>query len=200
MEYRNLHSLMPAKESHQEPYITEQEYLEGEKHATERHEYVNGRVYAMAGASKRHNRIARNFINRMEAAANKAGCEVFFSDIKVRTERHKTYYYPDVVVACDQNEDDEYYLQNPCLIIEVTSATTLRKDYLEKALSYQSIPSLRAYLIVAQDKTQIDMLLRHEDSWELQQFDQIHDTIDLPCIDMRLSLNDIYAGIDTNSD
>ncbi len=189
---------MPAKNPKQE-YITEQEYLEGEKHAAERHEYVNGRVYAMAGASKRHNRIARNFITRMGSAANKAGCEVFFSDIKVRAEKYKTHYCPDVVVACDQNEDDEYYLQSPCLIIEVTSATTLRKDYLEKALSYQSIPSLQAYLIVAQDKLQVDMLVRDEDTWELQQFDHNDAEIDLPCINLSLGMVDIYAGIKTES-
>lgn len=84
--------------------ISETDYLAGEKLATERHEYVNGQTYLMAGASKRHNRLARNFIICLEPIANKQGCEIFFSDMKVRIEKNAAYYYPDVVISC---EDDE---------------------------------------------------------------------------------------------
>lgn len=190
---------MPAaRELQQDQYISEEDYLEGEKSATERHEYVDGKIHLMAGASKRHNRIARNFIISMEAGADQANCEVFFSDIKVRAAKHKTYYYPDVVVGCAEDDDaDEYYLEKPCLIVEVTSSSTLRKDYLEKALVYQAIPSLQAYLIAAQDKPQVDMLVRDaEGSWELQQFDDLEDEITLPCLGITLSLTNIYAGVE----
>ena len=157
---------MPANSSQHDPYMTEDEYLAGEKKANTRHEYVNGHVYAMAGASKNHNRIARNFITRMADAADQKGCETYFSDIKVRSEKYKTYYYPDIVLS-GEDDGNDYFLENPCLIVEVTSASTLRKDYLEKALSYQSIESLQAYLIVSQDKPQVDMLVRNtEGSWE----------------------------------
>lgn len=191
---------MSITQSKKDSYITEEEYLEGEKHADERHEYVNGHVYAMAGASKRHNRIARNFINRLEAAADNSGCEIFFSDIKVRTEKHKTYYYPDVVISCDENDADEYYLETPCLIIEVTSASTMRKDYLEKALVYQSMPTLQAYLIVAQDKAQVDMLVRDGDMWQLKQFDDLNDDVVLPCLNTSLKLTKIYAGVELDEE
>jgi Uma2 family endonuclease len=187
---------MFTKQPVTDTYIVEAEYLEGEKQAEERHEYVNGRVYALAGASKRHNRIARNFITRLGSAADEAGCELFFSDIKVRSEKHKTYYYPDVVLGCDEDSADDYYLEKPCLIIEVTSASTLRKDYLEKALSYQSIASLQAYLIVAQDKPQVDMLVRDDDAWLLRQFDDAEAVVDLPCLNVSLSLAEIYAGVE----
>lgn len=150
-----------ARELHSH-YISEAEYLEGEKRADERHEYVDGQLYLMAGTSKRHNRIARNFITQMETAALGKNCEVFFSDIKVRAAKHKTYYYPDVVVGCAEDDDaDDYYLEKPCLIIEVSSESTIRKDYLEKALVYQAISSLQAYLIVAQDKPQVDIGQSH---------------------------------------
>lgn len=83
------------------------------------------------------------------------------------------------------------------LIVEVTAAPTLRKDYLEKALSYQSIDSLQAYLIVAQDKPQVDMLFRAEDrSWQLQQFSHLEDELVLPCPDMTLTLAMVYSGIE----
>ncbi|MFM2320789.1 MAG: hypothetical protein RLZZ215_3410 [Pseudomonadota bacterium] len=177
--------------------ISEADYLAGEKLATERHEYVNGQTYLMAGASKRHNRIARNFIICLEPIANKQGCEIFFSDMKVRIEKNAAYYYPDVVISCEDDESNEYYLETPCLIIEVTSDSTLRKDYMEKSLAYQGIPSLQAYLVVAQDKPQIDMLTRStEGGWQLQQFDRLEDEIYLPCLGCLLLVSEIYAGIE----
>jgi len=187
---------MSANNSQRDTYITEDEYLSGEKEADTRHEYVNGHVYAMAGASKRHNRIARNFITRMADAADKQNCETYFSDIKVRSKKYKTYYYPDIVLSCDDDDENDYFLEKPCLIVEVTSASTMRKDYLEKALSYQAIVSLQAYLIVAQDKPQVDMLTRNADqSWELQQFSELENVLALPCLEMPLTLQEIYLGI-----
>lgn len=180
-----------------ERQMTELEYLEKEKLATERHEYVDGNIHLMAASSKQHNRIVGNIFMQLETIANDLHCEVFFSDIKIRIAKRKTYYYPDVVVGCAEDDDaDDYYLEKPCLIVEVTSASTLRKDYLEKALVYQSIPSLQAYLIVAQDKPQVDMLVRDaEGGWELQQFDRLEDAITLPCLEITLNLADIYAGV-----
>jgi len=181
----------------QDTYISEQDYLSTEKLADCRHEFVDGKVFAMDAASKRHNRIVRNLITSMADAADHSGCETYFSDIKVRTEKYKTYYYPDVVVSCEQDDSSDYYLEKPCLIVEVTSASTLRKDYLEKALSYQSIDSLQAYLIVAQDKPQVDMLFRAEDrSWQLQQFSHLEDELVLPCPDMTLTLAMAYSGVE----
>ena len=103
---------MPLARQMSGQYLSEAEYLEGEKLAAERHEYVDGQTYLMAGASKRHNRIARNFINRMEDAANRKGCEVFFSDVKVRVAKYKTYYYPDVVVSCSADDEADEDLKH----------------------------------------------------------------------------------------
>jgi len=186
---------MAVKKSQQDGFITEEDYLAGESQADQRHEYTNGHTVAMAGASKQHNRIARNFITSLSNTADALNCETYFSDIKVRAEKYKSYYYPDVVVSCEEDEND-YYLEKPCLIIEITSASTMRKDYLEKALSYQSIASLQAYLIVAQDKAQVDMLLRNaEGSWELQHVNRLDDELMLPCLNMTLTLQAIYSGI-----
>ena len=94
------------------------------------------------------------------------------------------------------DDTDEYYLEAACLIVEVTSDSTLRKDYLEKALAYQSIPTLQAYLIVAQDKAQVDILVRDGDAWQLQQFDDSSAAdIVLPCLNTSLKLTEIYAGM-----
>lgn len=188
---------MSVTKQQEDHYITEAEYLEGEKLAEERHEYIDGRIYAMAGASKRHNRIAGNCYRAFMDKGN-GQCEAFMGDLKVRAStQRKTYYYPDVVVGCAEDDNaDEYYLEKPCLIVEVSSDSTIRKDYLEKALAYQAIPSLQAYLIVAQDKPLVDMLARNaEGSWDLHQFDRLKDEISLPCLDMTLSLQTIYLGV-----
>ena len=111
-------------------YITEQDYLEGEKIAEVRHEYVDGVVYAMAGTSLRHNDIAINITSLLRPLTRGTPCKVNASD------------------------------------------STIHKDYMEKSLAYQSIASLQAYLVVAQDKVQVDMLVRLEDgSWGVRQFD-----------------------------
>lgn len=188
---------MSTAQQLQGDYVSEADYLAHEKLATERHEYVAGQIYLMAGASKQHNRIARNFINRLENAAKNKGCDVFFSDIKVRVEKYAAYYYPDVVVDCSADGDeDDYYLKTPCLIIEIASDSTIRKDYMEKSLAYQSIPSLKAYLVVAQDKAQVDMLIRADNGdWQLKQFDSLDTEITLPCLDTTLSLTAIYQQV-----
>jgi len=87
-------------------------------------------------------------------------------------------------------------LEKPCLIVEVASDSTIRKDYMEKSLVYQSIAALQAYLVVAQDRVQVDMLVRLEDgSWGLKKFDRLDDEIELPCLGMVLSVADIYCGV-----
>lgn len=178
-------------------FVSEADYLTGEQQATERHEYVNGRVYAMAGASKRHNRIAMNCVVQMTLAARNSPCTVYASDIKVHATKHHSYYYPDVVVGCESDETSDYVLEKPCLIVEVSSDSTLRKDYLEKSLAYQAMPSLKAYLIVAQDKVQVDMLVRDvEGAWELQQFNELEAELSLPCPSLSLSVASIYEGLD----
>lgn len=174
--------------------ISEADYLAGELLASDRHEYVKGRVYAMAGASKRHNRIAGNIYRAVMAAGS--ACTAYISDMKVHSNKYHSYYYPDVVVGCDSNETDEYVLENPCLIVEVTSDSTLRKDYLEKSLAYQAISSVQVYLIVAQDKVQVDMLTRASDgAWELQQFNELGAELNLSCPLMMLSVAATYEGI-----
>ena len=178
------------------PYIQEDEYLAQELTANERHEYVDGKIYLMAGSSKRHNRIALNIASYFNQLTRDSNCQVYASDMKVRIKERSSYYYPDVVVSCDNADNNDYFLDYPCLIIEVTSDSTLRKDFLEKALAYQSIPSLQTYLIVAQDKYQVDILRRNaKGSWDLSQMMELGQSIELPCPVSILRLQEIYQDI-----
>lgn len=178
-------------------YITEAEYLEAEKLAEERHEYVDGHVYAMAGTSRRHNRIAFNIAFNLRLASQDNPCDIHLSDVKARAQRSKAYYYPDVIVSCQQDEADDYYLEKPCLIVEVTSKATEWKDYAEKLIAYQKLASLQVYLIVAQDQPLVTMYYRDEETgWEVARFDELEQVLTLPCPDCTLTLADIYEGVD----
>lgn len=180
----------------QQPFMTEDEYLAQELNATERHEYVDGYIYLMAGSSKCHNRIALNIATYFNQLTRNSSCQVYASDMKVRVKERNSYYYPDIVVSCDDDDNNDYFLDYPFLIIEVTSDSTLRKDYLEKPLVYQSISSLKNYLIVAQDKYQVDILKRNEKgNWDLSQMNQLEQSIELTCPVSNLSLREIYQGI-----
>jgi Uma2 family endonuclease len=178
-------------------YMTEADYLEGEKHAEIRHEYVDGQVYAMAGTSRRHNSIAFNIAFNLRLASRDKPCDIHLSDVKAKAQRSKAYYYPDVMVSCQQDEADAYYLEKPCLIVEVTSKSTEWKDYAEKLIAYQKLASLQVYLIVAQDQALVTMVYRDAESgWEVARFDALEQTLTLPCPESTLTLADIYEGID----
>lgn len=183
--------------THSSTDISEAEYLAGEQRATIRHEYVDGKVYAMAGTSLRHNDIAMNIAFALRLAARGTPCRVNVSDVKVRAEKPKAYYYPDVIVGCADDETHDYYLEKPCVIVEVTSPSTEWKDRHQKTVAYQKIDSLQAYLIVAQDRIQVTVYSRDADgAWEVALYDQAEQTIPMPCATEMLSVADIYEGID----
>src|SRR3989442_10570028 len=134
-------------------WISPEEYLEGERIAEVKHEYVAGRVYAMAGASDNHNRISGNIFAALHHHLRGKPCDVFTNDMKVRTapEHGSSFYYPDVVVACDPTDNAKYYRERPLYVFEVISPDTERTDRREKAISYYYIPTIEAYIIADQD-------------------------------------------------
>lgn len=176
--------------------IPEQEYLEGEKQSDVKHEYIDGYIYAMAGASKRHNKITLNIAMSLSAASRKTPCDVYTSDMKVRAVGKKSYFYPDVVVSCDEDDADDYYLEKPCLIVEVLSKSTEKRDRSEKLLSYMNIPTLKAYLLVEQEKPEAELFYRKADGdWWVESVEGLDAVIKLPCPNMDLSLADVYQAI-----
>src|SRR5437660_9009490 len=138
------------------PYLSVAEYLAGERDSDVRHEYVDGQVYAMAGASDRHNRIALNIASRLNEHLVNDECEAFVSDMKIKVEE-ALYYYPDVVVTCDPPGGDAYFRTQPRLIVEVTSPSTERVDRYEKLHAYRRIESLQEYVLVSQDAPLIEV-------------------------------------------
>ena len=148
--------------------ISPDEYLEGERLAEVRREYVDGHVYEMAGASDDHNRVAGNIFAELRERLRGHRCEPFINDMKVKMPPafDDAYYYPDVLVACDPTDNARYFRERPSVIIEVLSPETERTDRREKAIAYRQIPTVEAYVLVEQERMAATILHRTEPGWQ----------------------------------
>ncbi len=184
--------------AHEHLTIPVQEYLEGEQGSDIRHEYLAGQVFAMAGAGEKHNRIAGNLFFHLRAAARGKECGVFISDMKVRVEHNDAYYYPDVMVTCDPQDTESLHKRLPCLIVEVLSPATEAIDRREKFIAYRTLPSLRYYLLAAQDVRRVELYQRTEKNvqWLYQVLEGTGD-IDIVCdgFHAAFTLDDIYEDV-----
>jgi Uma2 family endonuclease len=133
-------------------FLTTDAYLAGELESRVRHEYVDGEVYAMVGASDRHGLITLNLAGLLSQRLPNR-CQVFSSDMRVRIQapERDIFYYPDVLVSCDPRDRAPYYRKYPCLVVEVLSPHTARLDRFEKFLFYQQLESLEEYVLVSQE-------------------------------------------------
>ena len=183
-------------------FISVEVYLEGEKDSPIRHEYVDGHVFAMAGASDRHNRIAINFTSRLNDSLSDGPCAVFMSDMKLVVDAN-TYYYPDVVVACDPPGGDRYTRRQPILIVEITSHTTERTDRFEKLPTYKRISGLKECVLVAQDQMFIEIHRMIDSEWRIEILTKPEEVLRLDSVGprLRLTLAEVYrnAELDTSS-
>jgi Uma2 family endonuclease len=181
----------------QEHLIPIREYLDGEQKSDIRHEYLAGRVEPIAGAGEKHNRISLNMAFHLRAAARGKACGVFISDMKVRVEQNDAYYYPDVMVTCDTQDTEPLYKHTPCLIVEVLSPATEAIDRREKMTAYRTLPSLRYYLLVAQDKRQIEFFTRASDNRWHSAIIENTGILEILCDGFKanFSLDDIYEDV-----
>ncbi len=180
-------------------YLSEEEYLQYELGAEIRHEYVDGQVYAMAGASENHARICMNIAFHLRGAARGGDCGVFLSDMKLKIPESRAYYYPDVMLLCKRAaEDDDYYKHQPCFVAEVASKSTRATDRREKLWNYQKIASLKYYLLVDSLKKKIEYFRRDDvGNWQ-QAILEDEETLNVQCGDYQaiLTLDDIYEDVD----
>jgi len=174
--------------------ISAEDYLEGEKFAEFRHEYVDGYVYAMAGASDDHNRIAGNLFAVIHAALRGKRCEPFSTDMKVKIPPTfaDVFYYPDVMVVCDPTDNSKYYRERPSIIFEVISPETERTDRREKAIAYRQISTIEAYILVEQDRVAATVLLRADQGWQSELLEGSGSVLKLPGISLEIPLERIY--------
>lgn len=175
-------------------HFTVEEYLAFEETAEVRHEYVGGRLYAMTGATKRHNRIVGNIYRKLDDATEDNPCRVYFEAVKLRVS-DDVIYYPDIMVACEP-DDDPLIEHNPCLVVEIASPDTEATDRREKFIAYRNLPSLRGYIIVAQDRRSVEHHFRDEDGdWRNEIFEEGSLTLQCPP-GATLALDDVYRRIE----
>lgn len=172
--------------------ISVEEYLEGEKASDVRHEYVAGAVYAMAGASGLHNLLTLAFAANLRHHLRGSPCRVFMSDMKVRV--RDAFYYPDLVVVCGTVDAGAYYQTAPTLVVEILSESTEARDRLEKRLAYQSLESLKEYVLVAQDKMRVEIYRRIEDGWQLETY-SYGDRVRLASINYETAIEQLYEDV-----
>ena len=181
-------------------FLTAAEYLAFERKSEERHEYYDGEIFAMSGASRRHNLVTVNISGELRQQLKGRPCETYSADMRVFVPATGLYTYPDVVVVCGepQFQDDEFdTLLNPTVIIETLSPSTERYDRGQKFWHYRSIASLQHYVLAAQDEYCVDCYTKEADGrWFLHDARALaHDTVELTAIQCRLAMSEIYDKV-----
>lgn len=172
------------------------DYLAFEESASARHEYIGGRIHAMAGTSERHNLIAGNVFAFLHGKLRGGPCRAYMSDFKVRLEinRDDLFYYPDIMVSCIREGLETHYLRFPKLIAEVLSPSTDAIDRREKFLNYRTIPTLDEYLVIAQDAPEVT-IHRRRLGWQATVLRAPEDLVELESLKLSLTIAQIYEGL-----
>ncbi len=187
-----LYSIMP-RVAEQTKIVTVTEYLEFEETATDKHEFVDGQVFAMAGASDAHNRIALR-LAAMLLEAETENCRTYSSDMKLQI--GEIFYYPDVMVTCSNVDLKQNKKTQPCAIIEVLSSSTADIDRGEKWQNYQKLESLKTYVLLDQTKVTAEVFQRLEgEAWRYEKL-ELGSKLKIPCLNLEVALEDIYRGVE----
>ena len=181
-------------------YVTPEDYLAFEREAEIKHEYCNGQLYAMSGASREHNLVTGNIFGELRTQLKGRTCEVYTGEMRVLvdTARSYAYRYPDVVVACEEPrfEDDVFdTLLNPTVIVEVLSPSTAARDRGEKFEDYGQLASLHEYVLVAQKEVCVEHYLRQGSQWVSHEYRELDAVLRLMSIHCALPLREIYERV-----
>ena len=176
-------------------------YLQLEAEGDQKYEYEDGYILAMAGGEPRHGELAGNAITSLNNAlrAKNKPCRAHSSDVKVSVRAVNRRYYPDVSVVRGEVERDELEpkaITNPILLVEVLSDSTEVRDRGPKFRAYRQLPSLREYVLIKQEEMVVEVFSRNEDgSWRIQSATEREDKVELPSLEISLSLADLYYGV-----
>jgi len=187
---------MPAV--HTQAHYTAEEYLTLERSASSKSEFHDGQIYAMTGASREHNLVTINIAGELRSQLKKRPCEAYVNDMRVKAVDARSYHYPDIVVVCGTPQFEDAHVDtliNPTLLIEVLSPSTEAYDRGGKFAHYRKIPTLREYLLVAQDQPSIERYLRQGDVWILTEAVGLEADVPLESIDCVLSLREVYDKV-----
>jgi Uma2 family endonuclease len=179
--------------------LKEEEYLALERSAECRHEFVDGGIFAMAGGSLRHSRLAVNWVAALVSRLQHGACGVFSSDARVRTPATGSFVYPDVSVVCGPPQlygDATDILTNPTVVIEILSPSTAGYDRGRKFALYREIVSMEEYILVHTESAQVEHFARQSDeSWIFREYRGMETVVTIRSIDWSVRLGDVYDGV-----
>lgn len=184
-------------------FVTPSEYLALERKSEIRSEYLAGRIFAMSGASRRHNLIAGNLHGLLWPQMRGRTCETYLADMRVKISPTGMYTYPDLVAVCGKPQFEDAFIDtllNPTVIIEVLSESTEAYDRGEKFAHYRRLDSLREYVLVAQDKIRIEHYSRDGEQWILSEISDPEGTLHLSSIDGHVGIGAIYEKVEFKID
>ena len=183
----------------QSPVSSIEDFMVWEAEQAERHEYLNGEVFAMTGARDAHNTIALNVASQLRAALRGSPCRAFIADMKLRVDAADAVFYPDLMVTCDPRDrgpEADTAKRHPSLLVEVLSDSTAAYDRGRKFERYRLIESLREVLLIEQDRRHIDLFRREaDDRWVLESYGPDGE-LQLASLDVKLTLESIYEDVD----
>ncbi|MGF1987115.1 MAG: Uma2 family endonuclease [Nostoc sp. ZfuVER08] len=182
-------------------YISPEEYLEAEKVSEIKHEYIDGQVYAMAGASDGHVTVVGNLFILLRNHLRGSGCRVYMLDMKARIDVINRYFYPDVMVTCDTRDKEfEYFKCYPCLVVEVLSESTESFDRGKKFASYRHLESLQEYVLISSDRMSVECFRRNEQGhWVLYPYEK-GEEVHLASVDFRCAIAQVYEDVSLADD
>ena len=172
------------------------EYLALEARSPVRHEYIAGEIFAMTGASIRHNVIALNFASALRSHLKGTPCRALIEGVKLRLRKEQSYFYPDVMVTCEDRlqelDSQQQIVEAPLVVIEILSPTTEATDRREKLRAYRTLPSLKEYLLVSQEQAQVEIYRRRGDiGWDIITYEP-GDTVEIASLELKLGMDEIY--------
>jgi Uma2 family endonuclease len=188
-----------TRQLQEKKWMTPEEYLAFEKNSEIKHEFCDGEIFAMTGASLNHNRISRNIQRELGMLLKGSSCENLSSDMRVKIQAREQYTYPDIVIACDdillEKIDGVETLLNPVVIIEILSDSTEAYDRGKKFSRYRLISSFKEYILVSQNHCQVERFVRGDDSWKYFSYEDMNQSLTIDSVDAELLLSDIYYRV-----
>lgn len=179
-------------------HYSEDDYFAVEASSGIKHEFYQGEIFAMAGASLVHNHLSANVLAALRGAVRPQGCSAFGSDLRVKTPAG-LFTYPDVMVVCGPialSPDRPDTVTNPCVLVEVLSDATRDYDRGEKISLYQAIPTFQEYLLIEQDRVAVEHWQRQfARDWTMQAYTGLEETISFATLGVSVPLREIYAQV-----
>ena len=187
-----------------EPYLSVKEYLASEERSEVKREYLGGVVYAMAGVSESHNRVASNLGGMLRNELRGRRCESFGSDMQVRAHRPQPeatyFYYPDAMIVCNPADVGHPWREQPSALFEIISESTRQIDEREKRSAYLQLASLEAYVRIEQSRPEAVVEFRTVEGWKRERVTGLDGIIRLPTLEIEVSLAELYERVKFNSD